>query len=95
MVRAVLYIFLTIIVLTFLRVMIGIIGRAFTEVVQQPSRPSSPARGGKQSEVPLSGELRRDPVCGTYVSTASSYKKSVGGEVLHFCTPECRDKYTA
>ena len=39
------------------------------------------------------GELKRDPVCGTYVSTAVSVKRTMKGEVLHFCSEECRDKY--
>jgi len=39
------------------------------------------------------GELKKDPVCGTYVSTAASITQSVNGQVLHFCSKECRDKY--
>jgi YHS domain-containing protein len=37
--------------------------------------------------------LRQDPVCGTYVAIDTSLKKVVNGQVLHFCSPECRDKY--
>ena len=50
----------------------------------------------RASEVPpvtAVGELKKDPVCGTYVSTGASIKRSVNGEVLHFCSQECRDKY--
>jgi len=39
------------------------------------------------------GELKRDPVCGTYVSTATSVKRTIGGEVVHFCSVECSNKY--
>lgn len=39
------------------------------------------------------GELKKDPVCGTYVSTALSVTRTVNGEVVHFCSKECRDKY--
>ena len=39
------------------------------------------------------GELKKDPVCGTYVSTAASVTRTVGGQVVHFCSKECRDKY--
>jgi YHS domain-containing protein len=39
------------------------------------------------------GDLKRDPVCGTYVSTAVSVKRTVKGQELHFCSNECRDKY--
>ena len=41
------------------------------------------------------GELRKDPVCGTYVSTGASVTRKVDGELLHFCSKECRDKYRA
>ena len=54
---------------------------------------SSPAERTRQSGVPLQGELKRDPVCGTFISTATSVKKTVDGEVVHFCSEECRAKY--
>ena len=41
------------------------------------------------------GELKRDPVCGTFVSVDVSVTKRVNGETLHFCSPACRDKYRA
>jgi YHS domain-containing protein len=44
-------------------------------------------------EVPAVGELKKDPVCGTYVSTAVSVTRTVGGHVVHFCSKECSDKY--
>ena len=57
----------------------------------------APARKPERAEaegIPLRGELKRDPVCGTFVSTAASVKKSVRGEVVHFCSTECRDKHS-
>jgi len=44
-------------------------------------------------EVPAAGELKKDPVCGTYVSTAASVSRKVAGELVYFCSAECRDKY--
>ena len=41
------------------------------------------------------GELKKDPVCGTYVSAGAAVTKRVKGAVVHFCSPECRDKYQA
>lgn len=37
--------------------------------------------------------LHQDPVCGTYVAAGSSFRKICHGEVFHFCSEECRDKY--
>ena len=39
------------------------------------------------------GELKKDPVCGTYVSADAAVTKNVRGELLHFCSTDCRDKY--
>jgi YHS domain-containing protein len=48
-----------------------------------------------QPTVVTGGELKKDPVCGTYVSTGASVTRKVDGELLHFCSTECRDKYRA
>jgi YHS domain-containing protein len=45
--------------------------------------------------VVVGGELKKDPVCGTYVSTSASVTRTVDGQLLHFCSKECRDKYHA
>ena len=37
--------------------------------------------------------LRQDPVCGTYVAIDASFKRIVDGQVIHFCSDQCRDKY--
>jgi YHS domain-containing protein len=39
------------------------------------------------------GELKKDPVCGTYVSTATGITRTVNGKVMYFCSNECREKY--
>ncbi len=57
------------------------------DVSRQPP-PSAP-------NVVVGGELKKDPVCGTYVSTGASVTCTVDGKVLHFCSKECRDKYRA
>ena len=38
-------------------------------------------------------ELKKDPVCGTYVSPASGVSRMVQGHLIYFCSKECRDKY--
>lgn len=47
-----------------------------------PRRPASPTT-----------HLYQDPVCGAYVALEGSLKKIVAGQVLHFCSAECRDRY--
>jgi YHS domain-containing protein len=37
--------------------------------------------------------LVRDPVCGLHVDETLSIPFREGGELLHFCSPACRDAY--
>lgn len=72
-----------------LRSIIGSIFQTARNVTHpQPAAPPQPT-------VVAGGELKKDPVCGTFVSIALSVTRTVNGEVLHFCSPECRDKYRA
>jgi YHS domain-containing protein len=49
----------------------------------------------QEPHVPAGGELKKDPVCGTYVSTATSVSRTVNGSLVYFCSKECRDRYKA
>jgi YHS domain-containing protein len=76
------------------RAAIGALGRLFTGTLQGPppgeARASSQASGaGLQS----AGELRKDPVCGTFVPIATSLKRVVNGEAVYFCSANCRDRF--
>jgi uncharacterized protein len=54
----------------------------------------SPRSAAKQPPAVRSGgELKKDPVCGTYVSTSASISRTVKGEVFYFCSQECSRKY--
>jgi YHS domain-containing protein len=52
----------------------------------QPPRQQPPS-------VPAGGELKKDPVCGTYVSTLTGITSKAKGELVYFCSEECRKKY--
>jgi len=40
-----------------------------------------------------SGEMVKDPACGTYIDKESSIRVREGEKVHVFCSYECRDKY--
>jgi YHS domain-containing protein len=86
MVRAVLYLFLAIILISLLRSVIGVLGKLFGALTESSGSASS--SGPKNA-----GELKRDPVCGTYVSTAASVKRTINGQVVHFCSEACSRKH--
>jgi YHS domain-containing protein len=88
MIRFVLYLFLTVILISVVRSIAGILGRAI-----RGASPAGPAGRRPAAEPRKAGELKRDPVCGIYISTATSVKRNVGGEVVHFCSAQCSEKY--
>ena len=82
------------IALSVVRSVVTMVHRAFTGGRAQP--PTRTARGASQgSQQPATTMLQQDPVCGTYVAVDTSLKRVVNGRVVHFCSPECRDKYAA
>lgn len=40
-----------------------------------------------------SGEMVKDPICGSYVDVDSSIKVRDGAKVHHFCSYDCRQRY--
>jgi YHS domain-containing protein len=57
-----------------------------------PAPPTTDASAG----IPAAAAARRlvrDPVCGMHVDETRSLPLREGGELLHFCSPACRDAY--
>ena len=95
MIRFVVILLASILLITVVRAIVGIVLKGFADMIGGNGGQRTAARQRPPEQVPLSGELKRDPVCGTFVSTASSLKKSVGGQTVHFCSADCRDRYVA
>ena len=55
------------------------------------TRPTREVRSKKP--VQIAGELKKDPICGTYVSEAISLKTRYGKEELHFCSRKCQEEF--
>lgn len=68
--------------------------RALLSSIGKMFRESNLPQESKQGPSFKGGELKKDPVCGTFVSVDSAVTKKVNGAVLHFCSTSCRDKYT-
>jgi YHS domain-containing protein len=94
MFRAIFYLLLTVVVITVLKSIIGIVLKGVAEGMRSGS--SAPGAAPRPpNQVPLTGELKKDPVCGTYIAAATSIQEKVGGQLFHFCSQECRDKYVS
>jgi hypothetical protein len=86
--RLILYVIVGVVILTLLRSVLEAVGKAFSGASSAGSPPpGAPPRG----QAPQS--LKKDPVCGTFVSTATAIQKTKGGETYYFCSAECRDKF--
>jgi YHS domain-containing protein len=88
MVRSVFRLFAIFIGALLLRQIVTVAIQAFSRMSGLTDR-QPPAAPREQ----LGGELKQDPVCGTFVAVSSSIKRTVKGEVIHFCSTACRDKY--
>jgi len=84
-------ILLPLLVFALLRSILRSIFQAGRDITRQPQQASPSSR----PNVVVGGELKKDPVCGTYVSTGASVTRTVNGQLLYFCSKECRDKYRA
>jgi YHS domain-containing protein len=94
MFRAIFYLLITVVLITVLKSIVGIVLKGFAEAMKSGSTgPGAPPRPSGQ--FPLTGELKKDPVCGTYIAAATAIQEKVGGQTFHFCSQECRDKYVA
>ena len=93
MFRLLTYMLVAVFLITVVRSMVGIILRGFSEMLRSNAGANSAAK--PRPTVPLTGELKKDPVCGTYTSAATSIQQTVQGQTFYFCSAQCRDKYLA
>ncbi len=62
-------------------------GAAASSAFQQPQAQPQP------KEAPRTGELHKDPVCGTYVSESTSFRRQLSGKTVYYCSDACRQKH--
>ena len=93
MFRVIFWLLGLVVIISLLRGVIGIILRGLGELLNPRANQQNVQR--QQNQVPLSGELKKDPACGTYIAAATSIHETVGGETFYFCSKQCRDKYVA
>ena len=88
MLRALAYLIFGILLITILRSVLGMFGQLFSTFTMGPEkRPADPRSG------PPAQTLQKDPVCGTFVSASTEWRKAKDGKTYYFCSAECRDKF--
>lgn len=93
MFRVIFWLLGLVVAISVLRGIIGIILKGLGDLLSP--RSSQPGAPRPSPQVPLTGELKKDPACGTYIAAATSLHEIVGGETFYFCSKQCRDKYVA
>lgn len=92
MFRFVFYLLSSLFLISILRAVFGILAKTFGSFfqTQDVSRPQPQAR---PQNLPITGELKRDPVCGTYTVATTAIQKTLNGETHYFCSARCRDEF--
>jgi YHS domain-containing protein len=99
MLRAAVELIVGLLIAYFIRSVMSIIFKAASTATQSQqasnSGPGGTNAGGprRPANIPQANELKKDPVCGTFVSTAVALQKSAGGQTYYFCSADCRDKF--
>lgn len=99
MFRAILYALISIFAITFLRMVMGVISRGFSDMMKEDRAGNAPpATGGQRpsAQVPTSGEFKPCQKCGTYIVTSEALPgKSKTGDAVYFCSDKCKSEYQA
>jgi len=89
--RIVKFLFWLLVVSWGVRLLRRIVGSMLRDQKDPASHTADPSVG---IPAPVAGRrLVRDPVCGMHVDETLSIPFREGGELLHFCSPACRDAY--
>ena len=93
MLRAILDFVLMMIVFAMLRAVISAVSKAMGG--SRGATMPQPGPAPRRDDFPACGELKRDPVCGTFVPVSGSLHKSVNGSMQYFCSQTCFDRFRA
>ena len=74
---------------------ISAVWQGYKGTVSVPN-PSYEAPGkNPAAEIQTSGELHKDPACGTFVLSNTAYTMADDGITYYFCSKDCREKFHA
>ena|SRR5579862_8006224 len=74
--------------LAILRRIVSSFGRGFEQTADSPRTQDLQVPGHE-----ISHKLVRDPQCGMHLTESLALPARQGGELLYFCSAECRDKF--
>ena len=76
-----------------LKRLVGWMVRSATQNSQPVNQREPEISRSSGGTVGVSRRLVRDPVCGAHVAEVLAIPLREGGELVHFCSVQCRDQY--
>ena len=92
MFRAILELVITILVAMVARAVLGSVVKGFGNAAAA-ARQAHPQQQQQQTEAKPTGELHKDPVCGTYVAESTAFQRRASGKTFYYCSDACRSKH--
>ncbi len=92
MFRTILELVITILVAFVARAVLGSVVKGFGNAAAA-ARQAHPQQQQQQTEAKPTGELHKDPVCGTYVAESTAFQRRASGKTFYYCSDACRSKH--
>lgn len=89
MFRAAIELLFTILIVIVARAVLTSLFKGFSSV----SSNSAPRQAKEAPDARPTGELHKDPVCGTYVAESTPFRRQAGGQQFYYCSDTCREKH--
>jgi YHS domain-containing protein len=89
--RTILELIITILVAMVARAVIGSVVKGFGNAAAASRQAPPPQQ--QQTAAKPTGELHKDPVCGTYVAESTAFQRRVTGKTFYYCSDACRSKH--
>ena len=92
MFRPIFELLITILVALVARAVIGSIMKGVANAARGGGQQQPPAQPNPAAAKPT-GELHKDPVCGTYVAESTAFQRRSSGKTFYYCSDACRAKH--
>ena len=65
---------------------------AYQQTMDESERRNRAAESAGESR--STGQLHKDPVCGTYVAESTPFRRQISGDTFYYCSDRCREVHT-
>lgn len=96
MFRALLELLFTILIVVIARAVLTAVMKGIGNAsrgASQNGATGSPRRRSNNPPAQPTGELHKDPVCGTYVAESTPFRGQIAGQTFYYCSDACREKH--